>query len=275
MKHGAFAARARENLVRALRRDIRLLLPADPGRDRLLEYVRLFNPDARPATAGRIDVGNSREVYLTRVSEIGPDVAAEAGVPAGIAAAFFVQNLTRGEPFSLSGPQNSKGELYESSVRLVNGLGVRLNGTAWPEADALGEPLRATVYTAGTISAEQVYETAARYAPRLAPYADPSLGSINVSTWRTEDGQFEAQHWPRGTVSLLLPHEPPAIGDLSLRTSELTGVRLQLPVPAKLADPETAMLLAECALETAAACGGVCADQLGFRLRQPRDLVFG
>ena len=251
------------------------MLPADPGQERLLEHVRLFDPDARLATAGRIDVSNSREVYLTRVSEIEPDVAAEAGVPAGITVAFFVQNLTRGEPFSFDGPLNSKSELYQASVRLVNGLAVRLNGIAWPEAAELGEPLRATVYTAGSLSAGQVYEIAARYAPGLAPYADPSLSSINVSTWRAGNGQFQLEHWPAGTVAGLLPHEPRAVGELYFHTNELTAVRLQLSAAANRADAEAAMLLGECALEIAAACCGVCTDQLGFRLQQPRELVFG
>jgi hypothetical protein len=35
-----FAARARRNLVRALQKDVRLMLPADPGPERMLEYVR-------------------------------------------------------------------------------------------------------------------------------------------------------------------------------------------------------------------------------------------
>jgi hypothetical protein len=270
-----FAARALENLVRALHRDVRLLLAADPGREQLLECVHLFDPRARLAGAGRINVDNEREVYITRASAIEPDVAAEAGVPAGVTAAFFVQNNPRGVPFSLDGPVNTKGELYEASVRLVNGLAVRLGGIAWPGAPALDEPLRATVYTAREVSAGQVYEIAARYAQGLAPYADPSLGSINVSTWRTPDRQFEAQHWPRGTTSVLLPHAPRSVGDdLFYGRNDAWAVRLELSTPANQTDPGTAGLLGECALEMAEACGGVCVDQLGFRVLQPRELVF-
>jgi hypothetical protein len=270
-----FTARARENLVRALHRDLRLLLPADPGRERLLDYVRLFDPRARLAGAGRINVDNEREVYLTRVSVIAPDVAAEARVPAGMTAAFFVQNITRGVPFSTLGPMNSKGELYDMSVRLVHGLAVRMGGIAWPDAPVLDEPLRATVYTFREVSAAQVYEIAASYAPGLAPYANPSLGSIDVSTWRTQDRQFEAQHWPRGTTSVLLPHAPRSVGDdLFYHRNDAWAVRLELSTPANRTDPGTARLLGECALTVAAASGGVCVDQLGFRVRQPGELVF-
>ena len=48
-----FASRSREHLVRASQRDLRLLLPVDPGWERLLKYVRLFKQDVRPATEPR------------------------------------------------------------------------------------------------------------------------------------------------------------------------------------------------------------------------------
>jgi hypothetical protein len=215
-----------------------------------------------------------REIYLTRGSAIEPDVAAEARVPAGMGVAFFVSNTTRAQPFSWSDVQRKSKEQYDASVRLVNGLAVRLDGVAWPEASALQEPLRATIYTAREPSANQVYEVVAKYAPELEPYHDPSLGSIDVSTWRASDGQFEAQHWPKGTVSLLLPHAPRAIGDLFYHRAQSTAVRLELSTPANQTDPGTARLLGECALEVAAAANGVCVDQLGFRVQRPEELVF-
>jgi hypothetical protein len=270
-----FAARERGNLVRALNRDLRLLLPADPGREQLLECVRLFDPRARAGAAGRINVDNMREIYITRGSVIGPDIAAEAGVPAGMTVAFFAQNIQRGIPFSTSGPLNTKKEQLDTSVRLMGGLAVRLGGIAWPEAPVLREPLEARVYTAHEVSAGQAYGVVAKYAPGLEPYQNPTFGPVGVSTWRTSDGRLEAQHWPLGTTSLLRPLEPRSVGDLYfLHTSQLTAVRLKLSMPANQADPGTARLLGECALEVAAVAGGVCADQLGFRVRRPGDLVF-
>jgi hypothetical protein len=269
-----FPARERKNLVQALNRDVRLLLPADPGREQLLEYVQLFDPRARLAAAGRINVDNMREIYLTRGSAIEPDIAAEAGVPAGMGVAFFAQNIRRGEPFSLSGPLNTKKEQFDTSVRLMNGLAVRLDGVAWPEASILQEPLEARIYTAREPSANQVYEVTAKYAPGLEPYENPTFGPVGVSTWRTNDGQFEAQHWPKGTVSLLRPHSPRSVGDLFFHTNELTAARLKLSTLADQTDPGTARLLGECALEVAAVSGGVCVDQLGFRVQRPDELVF-
>lgn len=269
-----FAARDRRNLVRALSRDVRLLLPADPGREQLLEYVHLFDPRARPASSGSINVDNMREIYLTRGSAIDPDVAAEASVPDGMTVAFFVTSTARAQPFDWSDVQRKTKEQYDASVRLVNGLAVRLGGVAWPVAPVLGEPLEARVYTAREPTADQVYEVVAKYAPGLASYEDPSLGSINVSTWRTPDGQFEAEHWPRGSVSLLFPHSPRSVGDLFFHTNELTAAQLQLSTPGNRTDPGTARLLGECALEVAEVMGGVCVDQLGFRVQRPEDLVF-
>jgi hypothetical protein len=258
----------------ALHRDMRLLLPADPGRERLLEYVHLFDPRAKLAMGGRIDVGNERDFYLTEGLAITPDVAAEASVPAGMTTAFFVQNNPRGIPFSTIGPINTKKELYESSERLMNGLAVRMGGVAWPEAPVLSEPLRATVYTFREVSAEQVHGVAARYAPRLAPHFDPTFDSIGVSTWRTEDSQFEAQHWPKGTTSVLYPHAPRSIGEGFYHRTEAWAVRLELSTPANRTDPHTARVLGHCALEMAAMSGGACVDQLGFRVRDPQELVF-
>jgi hypothetical protein len=269
-----FAARERKNLVQALNRDVRLLLPSDPGREQLLEYVHLFDPRARLASQGSINVDNMREVYLTRGLVIEPDVAAEAGVPAGMGVAFFVSNTTRAQPFSWSDVQRKSKEQYDALVRLVNGLAVRLDGVAWPEASVLQERLEARVYTAREVSAGQAYEVVAKYAPGLEPYQNPTFGPVGVSTWRTSDGQFEAQHWPQGTVSLLRPHSPRSVGDLFFHTNQLAAVRLQLSTPANQTGPGTARLLSQCALEVAAAAGGVCVDQLGFQVRRPEELVF-
>jgi hypothetical protein len=270
-----FAGRARRNLVRALQRDVRLLLPVDVGREQLLEYVHLFDPRARLASQGSINVDNMREVYLTRGSVIEPDVAAEAGVPDGMGVAFFVTNIARAQPFSASDVNRKTKEQYDTSVRLVNGLAVRLGGVAWPEASVMQESLETRVYTSREqITTDEVYAIVDRFAPGLTPYNNPTFGPIGVSTWRTGDGQFEAQHWPRGTVSLLRPHSPRSIGDLFFHTDQATAIRLQLSAAANEADPRTARLLGECALEVAATAGGVCSDQLGFRVTRPDDLVF-
>lgn len=269
-----FAGRERTNLVRALGRDVRLLLPSDPGRERLLEYVRLFDPRARAVAADRINVDDMREVYITRGLAIEPEVAAEAGVPAGLKVAFFLSNTARAQPFNWSEVQQKNKDQYDASVRLMNGLAVRLGGVAWPEAPVLKERLEARVYTSHAISAGQVYEVMARYVQGLEPYRDPSFESVGVSSWQAGDGQFTAWHFPPGTVSLLRPHSPRSVGDLYFHTNELTAVQLQLSTSADGTDPGSARRLGECALDVANASGGSCVDQLGFLVRRPDELVF-
>jgi hypothetical protein len=270
-----FAARARGNLVRALRNDVRLMLPADPGPERMLEYIRLYDPRASPAKHGQIRADSLVEIYLSSGSVIDPDVAAEAGVPDGTGVAFFIQDAEHAQPFSWSDAKRVAKETYGIAIRLVNGLATRTGGIAWPGARILAEPLEAKVYTASDqLSADDVYQLAARYAPGLAARKDPTFGPYGVSSWRTPDGQFTAEHWPRGTLAIMLPDAPRSIGDLYVHMDQASAVRLQLSVPANQADPGTARLLGECALEVAAAADGICTDQLGFRVLRPDDIVF-
>ncbi len=268
-----FGPGTRNHMLVSLRRDLRLLLPADPGRDLLLEYVHLFDPRAGLALGGRIDVGGERDFYVTAGLQITPDVAAETGVPAGMTMAFFVQNTPLRGQFTTVGLGQAKVELYGASEKLMNGLAVRMGGVAWPQAGVLSEPLRATIYTFREVSAEQVHEVVARYAPGLAP-CHTAFTNLGVSTWRTQDGQFEASHWPKGRTPVLLPDAPRSIGEGFYHRTEAWAVRLELSTPANRADPHTARLLGECALEIAAMTHGACVDQLDFRVRKPEELVF-
>jgi hypothetical protein len=270
-----FAARARRNLVRALQKDVRLMLAADPGPDRMLEYVRLYNPDARPGKHGQIRADSLSEVYLSGGTVIEPDVAAEAGVPAGTGVAFFVNDAEHAQPFSLSDARRVAKETYGIAVRLVNGLAIRTGGIAWPATAALGKPLEARVYTwRDGVAADDARGVIARYVPGLAPDRNVTLASLDVTAWQTGDGQFRAEFYPLGHVPLLDPPAYQAIGDMFYHRERLTAVSLQLSVAANQADPGTARLLGQCALELAAATGGLCTDQLGFRVLQPEELVF-
>lgn len=255
---------------------MRLLLPADPGPGQMLEYVHLFDPRAELASHDSINVDSVREVYLSRGYPIEPDVAAEANVPDGMGVAYFVTKTTRAQPFSWSDVRRKDKQQVDASFRLVRGLAVRLGGIAHPDNQpAVAEPLRATIYTAREIGADDVRQIVSRFAPGLIPYDNPTFGPVGVSFWRTSDGQLELSHWPQGTVSVLLPHAPRGIGDLFYHRAGSWAVRLKLSTPGNQVDPATARLLGECALEVAAAAGGPCVDQLGFRVTRPDDLVLG
>jgi len=272
-----FAGRARQNLVRWLKRgDVRLLLPADPGPERMLECVRLFDPRAKPVSHGAVNVDGMREVNLSRAYPIDPELAAEAGIPGEFGAAYFVGKTTRAQPYNWSDVQSKDKEQVDASFRLVRGLAVRLGGLAHPhDQPAVAEPLRATVYTPRQdITVGQVQAMVARHMPGIAPYDDVTLGSIGVSAWRTSDGHT-AEFWPVGKTSMMPARVPVAVGDWYYKRSDLGAVHVQLSTPGNKTGPDAARRLGECALAVARATNGVCTDQLGFRVTRPEDLVFG
>jgi hypothetical protein len=268
--------RPRHNLALSLRRDMRLLLPSDPGPRRMLESVHLFNQNAKLAGAGRIDIDGWQERYLSAPVPITRDVAEGAGIPSGLGAACFVENhaKTRQTGIPSASPQSRKH--YDGSVRLLHGLAIRMGGSAWPDAVVMDDLLRAVVYTPNPeIGADDAYLLLARYAPDLQPSPPGELTGTGVSVWRTPDGGFEAEFWPAGTTSRMVPPVPRAVADLQFYRASLVAVLMRFPVPGRRCLPANARVLAQCALDLAAAVNGVCVDQLGFRVRRPDDLVFG
>jgi hypothetical protein len=249
-----------------------LLLREDPGRERMVELVRLFDPDAHPAGAGRICVDARRRMYLPRSSVVDPGTAVGAQVPPDLPVAYFVQLEGRSAPLDVAGAKRELQELRESAILLLNGLAIRLGGLAWPPPKVASDPLQATVYTPRPVSAAEVLGVVERYVRELVPYEDVSLGSIGVDSWRTPDGRLQAELWP-GQATLLLMHPPAALGDWRYRRAELSTTVLRLAEPANQADPRAARAVGQAALAVAAATGGTCVDPLGFRVLRPDDLV--
>jgi hypothetical protein len=269
---GLWPGRERKRLVDALRSKMRLLLPEDPGRERMVELVRLFDPDARPASAGRVCVDGQRRIYLPRPTAVDPGAAAEAQAPPGLPVAYFVQLRGRSAPLDMSGAQRESQELHQTAVLLVNGLAIRLGGLAWPPPKVAGEPLQATVYTPRPVTASDVLSVVGQYIGRLVPREDAWMTSMGVQSWRTPDGRLQAELWP-GRATLIVMHPPAALGDVRFRSGQLYTTVLRLTDPARRADPGSARAVGRAALAVAAATGGTCVDPLGFRVLQPDDLV--
>jgi len=267
---GLLAGQRRRRLVHDLRSHMRLLLREDPGREQMVELARLFDPDARPAGAGRICVDVQRQLYLTRPSTVDPGTAAEAQAPPGRPVAYFAQVQGRSAPLDLSGLQREKQKLQESGILLLNGLAIRLGGFAWPPAKIASDPLQATVYTPRPVTGADILGVIRPYIDGLVPHEDVSLGSIGVSSWRTPDGR-QAEVWPE-RATLMLMHPPAALGEWRF-SDHLYAIVLRLPGPAGQAGPDAARAIGRAALAVAAATGGICVDQLGFRVLKPDDLV--
>ena len=219
---GLWAGRRRQRLVHDLRSHMRLLLREDPGRERMVELVRLFDPDSHPAGAGRICVDAQRRIYLPRSSLVDPGTAVGAQVPPDLPVAYFVQLEGRSAPLDVAGAKRELQELRESAILLLNGLAIRLGGLAWPPPKVASDPLQATVYTPRPVSAAEVLGVVERYVRELVPYEDVSLGSIGVDSWRTPDGRLQAEHLS-GQATLLLMHPPAALGEELTHGDVLAG----------------------------------------------------
>jgi len=269
---GLLAGQRRRRLVHDLRSHMRLLVREDPGRDQMVELVRLFDPDARPAGAGRICVDAQRQLYLTRPSTVDPGTAAEAQAPPGLPVAYFVQVQGRSAPTDISGLQREKRKLQESGILLLNGLAIRLGGFAWPPPKAASDPLQATVYTPRPVTAADVLGLIGQYIYGLVPREDAWMASMEAESWQTPDGRLQAELWP-GRATLAMMDPPAALGEMRFRSGQLYTTVLRLADPANRTDPDAARAVGRAALAVAAATGGTCVDLLGFRVLQPDDLV--
>ena len=250
-----------------------LLAPEDQGRERKAELVRLFDPAARSAGAGRISVDAQRRIYLTRPAVVDPGTAAEARVPPGLQAAYFVQVEGRSAPLDMRAIEREKRKLRDSAILLLNGLAVRLGGTASPTPAVLSEPLTVKAYLPRPLPAAEVASLAGRFIPGLAKEENITLGSVGASLWRTPGGECEVEFWP-GKAALVVAVNPPvALGEGRFQP-HLDCAVLRLAAAADQADPGAARTVGQAALAVAAAAGGVCVDPLPFRMRQPEDLIF-
>lgn len=251
-----------------------LLVPEDQGREHLAELVRLFDPAARLAGAGRISVDAERRIYLTRPAVIDPGIAAEARVPPGLRVAYFVQLQGRSAPLDMGAIDREYRKLRDSAILLLNGLAVRLSGTASPVPAVLSEPLEVKVYLPRPLPAAEVAGLAGRFIPGLGEQENVTLGSVGASVWRTPSGEFEVEFWP-GKAAVMVAVDPPvALGEWQLHPQHLECVVLRLSGAADRADPTAARMVGQAALAVAAAAGGMCVDPLQFRMRQPEDLIF-
>ena len=153
---------------------MRLLLPEDPGREQMVELVRLFDPDARPASAGRICVDVQRQIYLSRPTAVDPGAAAEAQAPPGLRVAYFVQLRGRSARLDMSGAQRERREMHQTAVLLINGLaGSPARRVRLPSAQGPGMSLQATVYTPRPVTAADVLGVVGQYVDGLTPVRMP------------------------------------------------------------------------------------------------------
>jgi hypothetical protein len=254
---GGGQIRQRRRLVHVLRSKLWLLVPEDQGREQMAGLVRLFDPAARLAGAGRISVDAERRIYLTRPVAIDPGAAAEARVPPGLRVAYFVQLQGRSAPLDMGAIEREKQKLRDSAILLLNGLAVRLSGTASPVPAVLNEPLEVRVYLPKALSAAEVAGVAGRFIPGLAAEENVTLGSVGANLWRTAAGDCEVEFWPGKAADFMTINPPVILGEWRFRP-QLECAVLRLAGAANQANPRAARMVGQAALAVAAAAGGVC-----------------
>jgi hypothetical protein len=260
----------RRSLVKDLQVGIQLLLSEDPGRDQMVEQVRLFDPDARPASAGRICVNSMRQIYLTSPTAIDAGMAVEAQVPPGMTTAYFTQFVARGAPTSASAALK---DLREAGTLLVNGLAVRLGGIARPHPTVLRGPMQVTVFTPRPVPQQEVGRIVAGQLADVTPIEPNDWSrSVDVAWWRAAAGQLEIECWPPRSSGLAATR-PAALGHTRWEPNTWTVTLFRTAQEAARTDPALTSAVGRAALAVASATNGLCIDQFGFRVLRPEDLI--
>jgi hypothetical protein len=271
-----FRSRSHDDKVLwSLTKAIRLLLPADPGFDEMLDACRQYRPSARPSRLNHDWIcADGQHFRIHQPGPVSPERAVQAGLPSDITCVFYVD--WDGAEVGLNTQQAKQlGEQYRQKAGYVlGGLAARFGGLWAPHPPEAAQPLRAYVYTVREIDAADLLTMASRYAPGLA------LGdarSDKVIALRG-DVPSRVQYWPPYSAAvpksdLVLGPGAPAVLDPSWADDDTGVIVVGSDQPADGADPAVARAVGEMALGLAEQTGGVCVDIFGFKVRDPADLV--
>jgi hypothetical protein len=264
-----------DKVLWSLTKAIRLLLPEDPGFDRMLDACQQYRPKARRSRMNRNWIcADGQHFRLHDPGPVRPEMAAQAGLPADITCVFYTD--WDGAEVGLSTKQRKQlGEQYrQKSGYVLGGLAARFGGLWAPHPEEVTQPLRAYVYTVSEIDGPGLLGMASQYAPGLSlqgPRGD------KVISLRGDVPSF-VQYWPPYSAAvpksfLVLGPGAPEVLDPSWADDDTGVIVVLADQTAERADPEVARAVGEMALGLAAQTGGVCVDVFGFKVRDPSDLV--
>jgi hypothetical protein len=252
-----------DHMADRLARGPAVLFPADPA-DGMAEAILRYDPQA--------GVKSDRFVFRNGVQLHGPvtvtpDVARQAGLPAGMTAGYYaaiVEGLIGG-----SRPDSLK---WHDAERLIRGLAVRLGGTVHDERLPIDLRLRASVYSGGELPVSQVVEVLQPYTDtgELVFEEDTGVPGAYYLLTKAEPVFFVA-YWPSRVSRSRLALPPPALGEL--RDKEPCRWDLRTKLPVATATRETCLRIAEAALALAGRTDGVVIDTYGFPVDQPEGLL--
>jgi hypothetical protein len=264
-----------DKVLWSLTKAIRLLLPADPGFDRMLDACQQYRPAARPSRMNRNWIcADGRHFRLHEPGPVRPESAQRAGLPGDITCVCYVD--WDGAEVGLSTQQRKQlgGQYRQKSSYVLGGLAARFAGLWAPHPAEVTQPLRAYVYTVSEIDPAGLLGMASQYAPGLA-LGDPR--SDKVIALRG-DVPSRVQYWPPYSAAvpksaLVVGPGAPAVLDPSWVDNDTGVIVVQADQAADGADPSVARAVGAMGLGLAAQTGGVCVDVFGFKVRDPADLV--
>jgi hypothetical protein len=264
-----------DKVIWSLTKAIRLLLPADPGFDRMLDACRQYQPAARPSRMNHNWIcADGQHLRVHEASPVQPESAVKAGLPGDISCVCYVD--WDGAELGLSTQQRKRlAEDYRNkSSYVLGGLAARFGGLWAPHPAEVTQPLRAYVYTVREIDAADLLSMASQYAPALA-LGDPRSDKAIVLRG---DVPSRVQYWPPYSAvvpksALVAGPGAPEVLDPSWADDDTGVIVVYADQAAAGADPAVAHAVGAMALGLAASSGGVCVDIFGFKVRDPSDLV--
>jgi hypothetical protein len=232
-----------------------LLLPSDPG-PAFLQALQLYDPEVR-RWHGRMVFSNG--VLLFGPVEVTPKVAESAGLPAGVAVAWYARAAVQ-----RTSERRTDTQKHADGERLVLGLAARLGGTVHPAPSLEPPALVASVYSEQGLPMEQVIEVLRPFAGELKA-EEVKGGSYALSG--SYAGFYTAYRPPESFVAQI---EPAALG--KLRKQRPHHWDLHAGVRASRAPRELSLKVGGAAMALAQRSGGIAVDALGFRISTPEEL---
>jgi hypothetical protein len=241
-----------------------VLFPADPA-GAMVEAVLRYDP-AVGVQGDRFVFRN--DVQLHGPVEVAPDLARQAGLPAGRGTGYYATIVENGT--GRSRPDSLK---WQDAERLIRGLAARLAGTVHDEQPPMDLRLRAVVYSErASMPAEQVIGVLQPYVRSGALAIEKDTNVPDAYYLITErESVFFVAYWPPRVSRSRLALPPPALGDLSDKDPCRWDLRTKFPVAT--AGRETCLQVGEAALALAARADGTVIDTYGFPVDQPEDML--
>jgi len=252
-----------DHAAERLARGPAVLFAADPV-DGMAEAILRYDPQAT-VKSDRFVFHNG--VQLHGPVTVAPDVARQAGLPAGMTAGYYAAIVEGG-----TGRPRPDSLKWQDAERLIRGLAARLGGTVHDERPAMDLKLRVSVYSGHELPVGQVIEV-------LQPYTDTGELHVEEDTgvsgayylFTKAEPLFFVTYWPSRLSRSRLALPPPALG--GLRDKEPFRWDLRTKFPVATVPRETCLRVAEAALALASRADGVVIDSYGFPVDRPEDLA--